>query len=65
MDELEYMTIQCEGCNELDKEVMRCKYFDGMEERRCFVSCILGHRVDEPIKKSFDSFDISFGGEVI
>ena len=63
MEELEYIKIQCEGCNELDKEAMRCKYFDGSEERRCFVNCVLGHKV-EGKEKGFESFDISFGGEV-
>lgn len=64
MEEIDYMKIQCKGCIELDKEAMKCRYFDWSEERRCFVSCILGHRVDEPIAKNFESFDISFGGEV-
>lgn len=63
MEELEYMKKQCRGCIELDKEAMRCKYFDGSEERRCFVNCVLGHKVEQT-DKGFDSFDISFGGEV-
>lgn len=63
MEELEYMKIQCEGCGELDKEAMRCKYFDYDGERRCFINCILGHKV-EGKEKDFESFDISFGGEV-
>lgn len=64
MEELEYMKIQCKGCNELDEKAMKCKYFMWTNERRCFVDCILGRKVREPIEKGFESFDISFGGEV-
>ena len=64
MTEKEYMQVQCKGCNEYNEKTERCKYFEDFEERRCFVNCIIGRRVDEPITKSFDSFDIKFGDEV-
>jgi len=59
--EKEYMQIQCSGCNEYNEQTERCKFFEDFEERRCFVNCVIGRKV-EGKEKDFESFDISFGG---
>lgn len=61
MTEKEYMQIQCSGCNEYNEQTERCKFFEDFEERRCFVNCVIGRKV-EGKEKDFESFDISFGG---